>query len=163
MNSQIQTSERRDAQTRQTAPQEQGREQPFVVPPVDVFENESGITLLADLPGVSRDRLGVRVDGDSLVIEATASTAWPQEMQLVYGETGSAVRMVIVNGEIVVEDGRPTRLDVRALVAEAAERGNRLAARIRPALADVSRLEPYLRQAYLDLLAAFDARERSCG
>ena len=85
-NSQIQTSERRDAQTRQTAPQEQGREQPFVVPPVDVFENESGITLLADLPGVSRDRLGVRVDGDNLVIEATASTAWPQDMQLVYGE-----------------------------------------------------------------------------
>jgi HSP20 family protein len=84
--SQIQTSERRDAQTRQTTPQEQGREQPFVVPPVDVFENESGITLLADLPGVSRDRLGVRVDGDNLVIEATASTAWPQEMQLVYGE-----------------------------------------------------------------------------
>ena len=86
MNSQIQTSDRQDAQTRQNAPQEQGRDQPFIVPPVDVFENESGITLLADLPGVSRDRLGVRVDGDSLVIEATAATAWPQDMQLIYGE-----------------------------------------------------------------------------
>jgi len=53
---------------------------------VDVFENESGITLLADLPGVARDRLGVRVDGDSLWIEATASTAGPQQMQLIYGE-----------------------------------------------------------------------------
>jgi cytosine/adenosine deaminase-related metal-dependent hydrolase len=84
-------------------------------------------------------------------------------MQLVYGETGSAVRTVIVNGEIVVEDGHSTRLDVRALLAEAAERGDRLAARIRPALADVARLEPYLRQAYLDLLAAFDAGERSSG
>ena len=84
-------------------------------------------------------------------------------MQLVYGETGSAVRTVLVNGEIVVEDGRPTRLDVSALVAEAAERGARLAARIRPALAGVSRLEPYLRQAYLDLLAAFETGERSRG
>lgn len=85
MNSQIQTSERKPAQPQQT-PSEQGRDQPFVVPPVDVFENESGITLFADLPGVSRERLGVRVDGESLTIEATASTAWPQEMQLVYGE-----------------------------------------------------------------------------
>ena len=85
MNSQVQTSERRDAQARSSGDQ-QGRDQPFVVPPVDVFENESGITLLADLPGVSRDRLGVRVDGESLLIEATASTSGPQEMQLVYGE-----------------------------------------------------------------------------
>jgi HSP20 family protein len=85
MNSQIQTTDPRDTQARQPAvDQEQG--QPFVVPPVDVFENESGITLLADLPGVSRDRLGVRVDGDSLLIEATASTVGPQQMQLIYGE-----------------------------------------------------------------------------
>jgi HSP20 family molecular chaperone IbpA len=60
--------------------------QPHVVPPVDVFENENAITLLADLPGVARDQLHVRVDGDSLVIEATASTAGPDRMELVYGE-----------------------------------------------------------------------------
>jgi HSP20 family protein len=59
---------------------------PFVVPPVDVFEDESGITLLADLPGVPRDGLAVRVDGDSLHIEATAATAGPQDMTLLYGE-----------------------------------------------------------------------------
>ena len=29
---------------------------PHVIPPVDVFEDESGITLLADLPGVRRER-----------------------------------------------------------------------------------------------------------
>lgn len=60
--------------------------QPHVVPPVDVFENESSITLLADLPGVSRDQLHVRVDGDTLLLEATAATAGPENMQLVYGE-----------------------------------------------------------------------------
>jgi len=86
MNSNIQTQNRQDVQ-QQAAPNEQQRtEQPFVVPPVDVFENESGITLLADLPGVSRDRLGVRVDGESLTIEATVATVGPQDMQLVYGE-----------------------------------------------------------------------------
>ena len=59
---------------------------PFVIPPVDVFEDESGITLLADLPGVPREGLSVRVDGDSLHIEASASTNGPKDMTLLYGE-----------------------------------------------------------------------------
>jgi HSP20 family protein len=59
---------------------------PFVVPPVDVFEDENGITLLADLPGVSREGLGVRIDGDTLQIEATAATQGPQNMELLHGE-----------------------------------------------------------------------------
>ena len=86
MNNQLQTPERQANQPTPSRESSERREQPFVVPPVDVYENESGITLLADLPGVSRDRLGVRVDGDSLVIEATAQTPQPQDMQLVYGE-----------------------------------------------------------------------------
>lgn len=60
--------------------------QPCVVPPVDVFENDNAITLLADLPGVARDQLQVRVDGDTLTLEATASTAGPADLELVYGE-----------------------------------------------------------------------------
>jgi HSP20 family molecular chaperone IbpA len=60
--------------------------QPHVVPPVDVFENDNAITLLADLPGVTREQLQVRVDGDTLVLEATAAVQGPQDMQLVYGE-----------------------------------------------------------------------------
>jgi HSP20 family protein len=86
MNSQLQTSPREGSRHPQAADNGAGREQPFVVPPVDVFENESGITLLADLPGVSRERLGIRVDGDSLVIEASALTAEPKDIELVYGE-----------------------------------------------------------------------------
>jgi HSP20 family molecular chaperone IbpA len=62
------------------------REQPWVVPPVDVFENESGITLVADLPGATREALQVRVDGDTLTIEATAATDAPAGMELVYSE-----------------------------------------------------------------------------
>jgi HSP20 family molecular chaperone IbpA len=65
---------------------EAGAQQPHVVPPVDVFENDASITLLADLPGVTREQLQVRVDGDNLVLEATASTVGPENMELVYGE-----------------------------------------------------------------------------
>lgn len=80
MNNAVQTSSSADRQAATMEPQ------PYVVPPVDVFENEQAITLLADLPGVAREQLQVRVDGDSLVLEATASTAGPENMQLVYGE-----------------------------------------------------------------------------
>lgn len=84
MNSNIQTQDRRE--TVQRPGGQAGRDAPYVVPPVDVFENESGITLLADLPGVSRENLGVRVDGDSLVIEATATPTGPADMELIWGE-----------------------------------------------------------------------------
>jgi HSP20 family protein len=86
MNSNIQTQNRQPAQQASGVPAEQQRDTPFIVPPVDVFENESGITLLADLPGVSREGLGVRVDGDSLFIEGTAAPVGPDNMELVYGE-----------------------------------------------------------------------------
>jgi HSP20 family molecular chaperone IbpA len=74
------------ASDQQRAQQSGSAQQPFVVPPVDVFENDASITLLADLPGVSREQLDVRVDGDNLVLEATAATAGPENMELVYGE-----------------------------------------------------------------------------
>jgi HSP20 family molecular chaperone IbpA len=60
--------------------------QPYVVPPVDVFENDNAITVLADLPGVARDQLQVRVDGDTLTLEATATTAGPANLELLVGE-----------------------------------------------------------------------------
>jgi HSP20 family protein len=62
-------------------------QQPQVVPPVDIYEDEASITVLADLPGVSREQLGVRVDGDTLVIEASATgISVPKDMELIYGE-----------------------------------------------------------------------------
>jgi HSP20 family protein len=56
------------------------------LPAVDVFEDDAGITLLADLPGVSRDRLELQVDGDALTIEGTVQSAAPEGLQPVYAE-----------------------------------------------------------------------------
>ena len=61
-------------------------EEVFAAPPVDIFEDESGFTLIADLPGVSKDRLGVKVDGDNLLIEGEVSVPAPQQMELRYAE-----------------------------------------------------------------------------
>lgn len=46
------------------------RREPALLPPVDVIEDATGITLIADLPGVPRDRLNLRIEGDQLDIEA---------------------------------------------------------------------------------------------
>lgn len=76
----------RDIQTSELAKTQDSTQHTYVVPPVDVFEDASGITLLADLPGVSREGLNIRVDGDSLTIEGTAAAVGPQNLELVYGE-----------------------------------------------------------------------------
>lgn len=40
-------------------------------PAVDIFEDAEGVTLYADIPGVSKDRLNVHVDGQTLLLEGT--------------------------------------------------------------------------------------------
>lgn len=57
-----------------------------LLPPVDIYEDETGITLTADLPGVSKERLGVKVNGDILLIEGDVSIPAPQDMELLYAE-----------------------------------------------------------------------------
>jgi HSP20 family protein len=65
---------------------EQGR---TLVPPVDIVEDETGITVWADLPGVPRDRLGIKVTGDNLVIEGASAVPVSADMELLYGEVQS--------------------------------------------------------------------------
>ena len=62
------------------------REERALVPPVDVVEDSAGITLYADLPGVSRERLHLHVEGDTLTIEGELSLPVPQDMKPVHAE-----------------------------------------------------------------------------
>lgn len=50
---------------------------PAVSPRVDVYEDDSGLTLLADMPGVPRDKLAIDIDGDTLRIEGEIADAAP--------------------------------------------------------------------------------------
>lgn len=63
-----------------------GREAAPLVPPVDIVEDENGITLTADLPGVSKESLAVRVDGDTLTIEGAVSLGEAKNLEAVYSE-----------------------------------------------------------------------------
>ena len=61
-------------------------ETPALLPPVDVIEDAGGITLYADLPGVPKDKLNVRVDGEQLVIEGDIALEVPKDMEATHVE-----------------------------------------------------------------------------
>jgi HSP20 family protein len=66
-----------------------GEQTRILTPPVDIVEDETGITVWADLPGVPRDRLGIKVTGDNLVIEGASAVPASADMELLYGEVQS--------------------------------------------------------------------------
>lgn len=57
-----------------------------LMPPVDVIEDSAGITLYADLPGVTREALHVRVEDDTLFIEGDLGLTIPQGMESSHAE-----------------------------------------------------------------------------
>jgi len=61
-------------------------DEPTLLPPVDVIEDASGITLYADLPGVPKDRLQVQVEADTLTISGETDIAMPQGMAATHAE-----------------------------------------------------------------------------
>jgi HSP20 family protein len=65
---------------------DESRNEPALLPPVDVIEDATGITVYADLPGVPRDRLNVRVEGDALLIDADLVLSVPPEMEASHAE-----------------------------------------------------------------------------
>jgi HSP20 family protein len=75
---------RQDVRRDERQPQRQ--ETPTILPRVDVLEDETGITLLADLPGVPRDALEIHVEGDSLTIEGMVASVTPAGMEPNYAE-----------------------------------------------------------------------------
>lgn len=65
-----------------------GKEQPadagdegVTTPLVDVVEDSSGITLYADLPGVPKDKLRIRVESDTLFIDGDVTLPWVKDLQ----------------------------------------------------------------------------------
>ncbi len=44
----------------------------FIAPPVDIFETENALVVVADLPGVSKDEVDIRVEDGILTIKGKA-------------------------------------------------------------------------------------------
>lgn len=86
-------------------------------PYVDIFENETELTLVADMPGVSKDALNVSLENDLLTIEGKINTGKYEDMRPVYSEynIGNFYRRFTVSDEIdkdriqaKITDGRLT-------------------------------------------------------
>jgi HSP20 family molecular chaperone IbpA len=130
------TESRNVKQAGSTGVQQREREPDVVLrPPVDIYEDADGITLMADMPGVSRDRLTIEVDKDMLMIEGDARIDMPEGMEALYADVRSTRyrRSFTLSGELEsghidasLKDGilsvripkraevRPRKIEVRA-------------------------------------------------
>lgn len=88
MNDTTQVSTSNTGQSPSTQVREQPRERDTraIRPYVDVLEDDAGITLLADLPGVPREQLELKVEGDTLEIEGRVGQQTPEGLQPIYAE-----------------------------------------------------------------------------
>jgi HSP20 family protein len=55
-------------------------------PAMDIFEDDTGITVQADMPGVSGDQLDIRMDHDTLTIEGETRLKMPEGMDALYAD-----------------------------------------------------------------------------
>ncbi len=122
------------AQSGSTAQRPQSGET-AVRPPVDIWEDKDGITLCADMPGVSKDRLELRVDGNNLIIEGQVQLELSGKAEALYADVRSSLyrRTFSLSGELEtgkieasLKDGvltvripkraelRPRKIEVRA-------------------------------------------------
>lgn len=85
MNETTQVAERN--QYAATESQEKRSTSAMTLPPaVDIVEDGNGVTLWADLPGVTRDKLNVNVHDGNLHIEAEAVVPTPQGLRVQHAE-----------------------------------------------------------------------------
>ena len=110
------------------------RESQSMTPRVDVLEDDAGITLIADMPGVSKESLEIKVENDALSIEGAITAATPQALEATYAEVripryrrsftlsreldAGRIEAQVKNGVLTVripkhEQARPQRISVK--------------------------------------------------
>ncbi|HTN70059.1 MAG TPA: Hsp20/alpha crystallin family protein [Methylomirabilota bacterium] len=104
----------------------------YVTPPVDIYETNDGLAVKADLPGVSKEGLDVRVENNVLTIRGKAAHVAPGDP--VYREYGLVnffrqfelnekvdqlkISAELKNGVLTLnlpraEEAKPRRIDIR--------------------------------------------------
>ena len=101
-------AERQEVAKREpTEVQAKAREQELVLAPaVDVFENSHGISVQAEMPGVSKDRLNVQADRNSLLIEGDVVIDMPAGIEALYADVQATKyrrSFVLSGGELATD------------------------------------------------------------
>jgi HSP20 family protein len=75
-------------------------------PLVDIFETADGITLQADMPGVSKEGLNLRVEGANLLVEGTIGIVPEHQMSALYADVRSTLyrRSFVLGNELEVQN-----------------------------------------------------------
>lgn len=72
----------------------------YVAPPVDIYETRDGLVVLADLPGVAKEELEIRVDNNVLTIRGHARHAVPGDVTYREYELVNFFRQFELNDEV---------------------------------------------------------------
>lgn len=71
----------------QTSPE--AARQSVLRPAGDIFEHEGGITLLLDMPGVSRERLDIQTDRNNLTVDGEVEFNMPEDTEPLHADVRS--------------------------------------------------------------------------
>lgn len=96
------TQEVTTKQTTTPEPSKAREDLPVLRPPVDIFEDAHGIMVQAEMPGVSKERLNVHADRNSLTIEGDAVLEMPSGMEAIYADVQATryARSFVLSGEL---------------------------------------------------------------
>jgi HSP20 family protein len=129
-------TETKNVTTQDTSGMQEARgQEQSMRPAADIFEDDTGITVLADMPGVSKDQLDIQIDSDSLSIVGNVKIPLPKNMDALYADVRATryqrsfslsreldadnVEASLKNGVLTVripkrEEHKPRRIEVRA-------------------------------------------------
>lgn len=99
-------SEKTDMTTPAASGSRETREPGYVLrPAVNIFEDAEGITLEADMPGVSKERLRLQVDKDALLVQGDIQFPMPEGMEALYADVRATrySRSFALSGELDID------------------------------------------------------------
>jgi HSP20 family protein len=76
----------RSQQSKSASREETRSQEQYVTPPVDIYETQEGLIVKADLPGVAKDSMDIRVENNLLTMSASAAHVAPGDP--IYREYG---------------------------------------------------------------------------
>ncbi len=135
MATQTEMTQKKSDGTNGSMTQRDGAPETVLRPSVDIFETVEGITLHVDMPGVSKEGLNLRIEGNNLLVEGVIGIASQESMTALYADIRATLyrRSFVLGNELEtakieanLKDGllsvripkraelRPRRIDVQA-------------------------------------------------
>lgn len=120
MTTQQQTVQNGDKKERSVERTRAGRER---VPPVDIYENEHELLLVADVPGVTSERLNLRIEPPELRIEGRAegedAVTWVRAFSIDERIAAGEVSAELKNGVLTIRlpkaaQSKPRKVEIKA-------------------------------------------------